>query len=209
VHLYEPNTVVRWRIAPSVGTGGGAQRFRGENPARAGQVFYSLAKKPERISLKIVDVAGQTVRDLQASNDVGLHHVSWDLTRAMGRRGRGGGSGRSSGAASSQPEGEQGESIQGARGRRGAVAAGRGGAGGSRGGRGGRGARGTPVPAGAYRVVLTVDGKEHSQTIRVEADPQLPAGVIPTVDEEVVTDPYHDRGREKVLIELGRSYLDD
>ena len=58
-------------------------------------------------------------------------------------------------------------------------------------------------------MVLTVDGKELSQTIRVEADPQLPAGVIPTADEEVVTDPAYDRGRDKVLIELGRSYLDD
>jgi hypothetical protein len=57
--------------------------------------------------------------------------------------------------------------------------------------------------------VLTVDGKEFSQTIRVEADPELPAGVIPTLDEELITDPLHDRGREKVRIELGRSYLDD
>jgi hypothetical protein len=58
---------------------------------------------------------------------------------------------------------------------------------------------------------LTVDGRDYSQTIRVEADPQVPAGVIPTVDEEVNinTNPFHDRGREKVLLELGRSYLDD
>jgi hypothetical protein len=56
-----------------------------------------------------------------------------------------------------------------------------------------------------------VDGKEFSQTIRVEADPELPAGVIPTPDEEINinTNPFHDRGREKVEIELGRSYLDD
>jgi photosystem II stability/assembly factor-like uncharacterized protein len=216
VHLYEPNSVVRWRIAPSVGMGGGAQRFRGENPPRAGQIFYSLAKKPERIGLKIVDVAGQTVRELQADSDVGLHQVTWDLSRAMGRGGRGGrgggGSGRGSATAANQPEGEEAESAQPLRGR-GEAGAGRGGArggrGGAGGGRGGRGGRGAPVPAGPYRVVLTVDGKELSQTIRVEADPQLPAGVIPTVDEEVVTDPAYDRGRDKVLIELGRSYLDD
>jgi hypothetical protein len=33
--LYEPAPVVRWHSEPSRGTGGGAQRFVGENPAAA------------------------------------------------------------------------------------------------------------------------------------------------------------------------------
>ena len=44
-----------------------------------------------------------------------------------------------------------------------------GGGGGGRGGFGGGGGR--PVPAGSYRVVLTVDGKEYGQTVKVEGDP--------------------------------------
>jgi hypothetical protein len=34
------------------------------------------------------------------------------------------------------------------------------------------------VPAGAYKVVLTVDGKEHVQSIRVVADPAAPAAIL-------------------------------
>ncbi|MFO0926173.1 MAG: hypothetical protein U0736_03920 [Gemmataceae bacterium] len=33
-----------------------------------------------------------------------------------------------------------------------------------------------PVPAGTYRVVLTVDGVEHTQGLRIENDPTLPPG---------------------------------
>jgi hypothetical protein len=42
-------------------------------------------------------------------------------------------------------------------------------------GQGGRGfRRPQPVPPGTYRVVLTVDGKESSQPLKVEADPAYP-----------------------------------
>jgi hypothetical protein len=40
-----------------------------------------------------------------------------------------------------------------------------------------------------YRVVLTVDGKEYVQSVRVEADPTLPPTVVteqPEEDEEEV-----------------------
>jgi hypothetical protein len=36
------------------------------------------------------------------------------------------------------------------------------------------------VPPGQYRVVLTVDGKEQVQGLRVERDPTLPDTVIAT-----------------------------
>jgi S1-C subfamily serine protease/photosystem II stability/assembly factor-like uncharacterized protein len=50
---------------------------------------------------------------------------------------------------------------------------------GGRGGRGGfTGAGGAPVLAGQYRVSLTVDGKEFSQMVTVENDPNAPAGAI-------------------------------
>ena len=45
------------------------------------------------------------------------------------------------------------------------------------------------VAPGMYRVVLTVDGKEYAQSVRVEADPTLPPTVVteqPEEDEEEV-----------------------
>jgi photosystem II stability/assembly factor-like uncharacterized protein len=68
----------------------------------------------------------------------------------------------------------------------------RGGAGGGRGGRGGGGGfggggrggfGGAPVSAGMYRVVLTVDGTEFSQGLKVEIDPAL-AGTSFAAEEE-------------------------
>ena len=47
-HLYEPNTVVRWRAEPAVGTGGGAQRFRGENPPRGGADLLLAGEKDRK-----------------------------------------------------------------------------------------------------------------------------------------------------------------
>ncbi|HYV34194.1 MAG TPA: hypothetical protein VE988_00735, partial [Gemmataceae bacterium] len=57
------------------------------------------------------------------------------------------------------------------------------------GGKGGGGGGGTPVPAGVYRVILIVDGKEsQATTVRVENDPNVPAQRGGTV-EEFVLDP--------------------
>jgi hypothetical protein len=39
----------------------------------------------------------------------------------------------------------------------------------------GFGAGGAPVPPGTYRIVLTVDGKEYTQPLKVELDPALAA----------------------------------
>ena len=43
---------------------------------------------------------------------------------------------------------------------------------------------GRPAPLGAYRVVLTVDGRELSQTVRVEADPSGPRPLNVAEEEE-------------------------
>ena len=40
------------------------------------------------------------------------------------------------------------------------------------------------MAAGTYRVVLTVDGKEWTQNIRVEPDPTVPMAVIAPEEEE-------------------------
>jgi photosystem II stability/assembly factor-like uncharacterized protein len=53
----------------------------------------------------------------------------------------------------------------------------------SRGPRGG-GDFGRPVPAGSYRIVLTVDGKEYQQSIRVEGDPAAAGGGVAEEDDD-------------------------
>jgi photosystem II stability/assembly factor-like uncharacterized protein len=125
--LYKPTTAMRWRREPTRGTpyGGGNHRFVGENPPSGAQIYYSLAKKAEKIQLKIVDYAGQTVRELPVKKEqmtVGLHRLPWDLVRGFG------------------PNRRRGQS---------------------------------PAPPGMYRVVLSVDGKEYTQGLRVENDPLL------------------------------------
>jgi photosystem II stability/assembly factor-like uncharacterized protein len=127
--LYRPATAMRWRREPTRGTpyGAGNHRFSGQNPPSGAQIYYSLAKKAEKVQVKIVDYAGQTVRELPVKKEqttAGLHRLTWELVRGSGQR-------------------------QGPR----------------------RGP--TPVAPGMYRVVLTVDGKESTQGLRVENDPLL------------------------------------
>jgi hypothetical protein len=42
------------------------------------------------------------------------------------------------------------------------------------------------VPPGSYRVVLTVDGQDYTQSFRIEADPSGPAQILaePDGDDE-------------------------
>jgi photosystem II stability/assembly factor-like uncharacterized protein len=133
VTLFAPAPAVRWKL----GAGGespysaSVRKFYGQNPDRRAALEYALARPAKELSLKVVDVTGQTVRTFgNAPKEAGFHRQGWDLTRAGG-----------------------------------------GGPGGQR--------LGAVVPAGAYRVVLTVDGKEYSQPIVVENDPNAdPKAVI-------------------------------
>jgi photosystem II stability/assembly factor-like uncharacterized protein len=157
--LYQPNTAVRWRSEPSRMSmyGNGSRRLMGQNAPAGAQIFYSLTTKPEKIALKVVDINGKTVRDLQAKNTVGLNRITWDLTGAVARGpGEGGGPGGGGGR--------------------------RGGAGGGFGGLFGGG--GPAVPPGSYRVVLTVDGTELTQAVKVEADPSRADIGIAEPDED-------------------------
>jgi photosystem II stability/assembly factor-like uncharacterized protein len=190
-HLYEPNTVVRWRSEPARGSpyGTGHRKFTGDNPPRGAQIYYSLANKAEKIEMKIVDYAGQTVRTLQVENEPGLHQVAWDLTRSAPRRqGRGGeGGARSSGGQGQRRERPAEAPAQGASERRDRPAQAQGQGAQERRerpaqtqeqrGRAGRDG-GQPAAVGAYRVVLVVDGKELTQTIRVENDPTMSPTIL-------------------------------
>jgi hypothetical protein len=70
--------------------------------------------------------------------------------------------------------------------------------------RGGFFRTGPSVPPGTYRVVLTVDGKELAQNLRIEADPTLPVGVT-------VADPQPEEGEEEEeeIHEQGGRIIDD
>jgi len=47
---------------------------------------------------------------------------------------------------------------------------------------------GAPVPVGNYRVILNVDGKEFTQGVRIEADPNAPKGEVASVEDGIDDD---------------------
>lgn len=227
--LYEPKTAIRWRSNPSPSTGSGSRRFYGENPTPGTMICYTLGKKADNVSLKIVGVDGKTVREFTASGEPGLHSVAWNMSRAGaggGRGGRGGGGGGAAGAAAGGGRRGGGGAVRGG----GAPAAG--GAPGSEpggapptpqpaggetggegtqqpqgftpegrpvggGGFGGFGGFGGAVPFGSYRVILTVDGQEYSQVVKVEADPNLPANIAAN-SSVFSSDPDEEEEEEEV-----------
>lgn len=157
VAFYQPKDVVRWRTAPR--RGGTTRRYVASNPARGAQLWYSLPKDVKSVKLRVEDVKGQLISDLDGKKTKGMHGVVWNMTQTapQNRRPTGAAGGRGAGG-------------------RGAGARG----GGFRGFRGG-GAR--PVPNGAYRVTLIVDGKPvTSHVLTLQRDPDLPADAI--ADEE-------------------------
>ncbi|HTK74438.1 MAG TPA: PDZ domain-containing protein [Gemmataceae bacterium] len=168
-YLFAPAPATKWRSEPNVGSiyGNGSKKFFGENPPPGAAIYLSLTKKPQSISLKVFDVAGQLVRELPVGSQVGLQRVNWNLGRAGagGRGGGGGGGGRGGrgggGAAGGGAEGAAGGVAEGLEAlmRRG-------------------GLLGGAIQPGTYRVVLNVDGKEHVQPLRIEPDPTQGTGAI-------------------------------
>jgi len=162
VHLFKPNDVVLWRNLPSRGST--ARRFTGDNPAAAAQFFYSLKEKAKEIKLRVENLSGETLRELEASLDEGMHKVTWDLRRQQ------------------QPDQGQGPPVQGqASGQ--APGQGRQGRFGRRGG--GR------MEQGTYKVVLLVDGATFTQTFKLETDPSFLELTIAAEEdsEELLEDP--------------------
>jgi photosystem II stability/assembly factor-like uncharacterized protein len=197
--LFRPNTVVRWRAEPQRGSpyGQGSKHYVGQNPPPGAQLYFALAKKPEKASLKVLDYAGKTIAELPIKAEAGIQHVAWNLAPAA--RQPGGLGGPAGGAVGGPGGGRQGGGRAGGGG---AVA---GGGGGRVGGGGGGGRAGAPqenpqagggpggfpfgrfgqgVPAGTYRLVLAVDGEEFSQPLRIEADPTLPTSVLAADEAE-------------------------
>jgi len=85
VQLFKPKPAVLWsgQIGKRLF---GHKRFVGENPPRGAVIYYRLADKAEKLTLKILGPDGQTARQLKASGEPGLHRVTWDLrTQVKGR----------------------------------------------------------------------------------------------------------------------------
>ena len=115
-HLFVPAPAVSWHWQPPHGPilGPGSRRYAGQNPPSGAQIYYTLAQKADKINLKILDFAGQTIQELPVKNEPGLHQAAWAMIQ--GRRG--------------QPS--------------------------------------QRAEVSTYRVVLTVNGKEYIQPLRVE-----------------------------------------
>jgi len=88
--LYAPRRVVRWQRHPTRGSDN--NQFRGINSAIAARIDYVLGKKAKKVSLKIVDVRGQSLHVVAGKTEPGFHRVGWNLVRTVKRRGNAGGS---------------------------------------------------------------------------------------------------------------------
>ncbi|HEY3244823.1 MAG TPA: hypothetical protein VGM03_15890, partial [Phycisphaerae bacterium] len=177
--LYKPTAAIYWRPDPSRGSEG-ARRYVGQNPPSGAQLYYSLADEADAVTLKITGPTGETIRDIPAPNEAGLHRLTWDLRRTPTdrppRRPRGEAGGARNEAErivrdseSGSPPAETGRAARG--GGAGAGAAQRAP---QRPGRGGFARRGQLVEPGKYAVALSVDGQTLIQTVAVETDPEHP-----------------------------------
>ena len=174
VHFYKPNSAVRWKVGPN--HGGTNRRFAGTNPAPGARIDYALGTTAKKVTLRVIDFDGVTIRDLRTGTEPGLHRATWDLTT---RR-------------TQTPTETPGETTRGGQ----ESESGGGGFGGRFGGRfGGGGLR--PVPPGTYKVVLTVDEKDYVQSVRVEPDPTIPAGEVVAAEAFVMTNQADDEEREE------------
>ncbi len=92
--LYKPVDYVRWRGEPARGIT--IRRYEGQNPPGSPQIYYSLAKKADTVSAKIVDIMGATINQFtaqQLNKNPGLHLLQWGGGGGRGGRGGGGGGG--------------------------------------------------------------------------------------------------------------------
>ena len=81
--LFAPATVTRWQLdfTHEGMFRTGTRHFVGQNPPRGATFDFVLAKKADKLSLKILDANGGLVRDIDVSKkkDAGMHRIGWDL----------------------------------------------------------------------------------------------------------------------------------
>jgi hypothetical protein len=81
--LFAPTSVTRWQLdfTREGMFRTGTRLFVGQNPSRNAMIDFVLAQKADKLSLKIVDIDRNVVRELDVSkeDDSGMHRVTWDL----------------------------------------------------------------------------------------------------------------------------------
>jgi photosystem II stability/assembly factor-like uncharacterized protein len=159
--LFKPHAAIRWQT--QVTTGGTNRKFVGQNPLPGAAIYYYLGEKAEKANVKILDVSGDVMASLDAPLKQGLNRVTWNMSKGGAPGGKGGKGGKGGGGGGF-------------------------GGGGFGGGKGGPGGMFGQAPAGVYRVILTVDGREFTSTVRIENDPNVPIGPA-GADEEEYLDP--------------------
>lgn len=181
VHLFDVRPGTNWLSDITVNRYiGGQKLFRGENAPQGTAISYLLKGAPSGdIKITISDITGKVVRNLTGTKETGLNRVQWNLRgdapqRPGGFGGGGGGRGAEQNPAPPQaqpaagaPQGQPGQAP-------GAPAAGQAGPGAGGGGGGGFGGRGLnfgpALEPGTYLVKLSVDGKELTTKVVIEAD---------------------------------------
>src|SRR5262249_33788449 len=113
--VFKPVTAYRWQTPPARGRTN--RRFTGENPPSGAVVYYSLPQKADKVALRVLDIDGAVVTEMNASPEAGLHRLTWDLTRGPARQGAGrgfrGGQGQAAGGGARQGQRAAGGARQG------------------------------------------------------------------------------------------------
>lgn len=86
VALLKPADKIRWRRASR--RGGTNRRYVGDNPSNSVQLWYTLPKDVKKASLRIDNIAGEKLAELNGSTKAGLQVTQWNLTQANRQRGR-------------------------------------------------------------------------------------------------------------------------
>jgi len=78
--LLEPSDVIRWRRNPS--RGGTNRRYVSENPSSGARFWYTIPEAAEKVSIRVMDIEGQVISEIEGSGKPGLHVATWSLTQA-------------------------------------------------------------------------------------------------------------------------------
>ncbi|MDX2032552.1 MAG: hypothetical protein SF339_17895, partial [Blastocatellia bacterium] len=178
VHLFDVRTGTQWLNDVTLSRSAGGQKtFRGENAPAGTAVSYVLKAAPAgEVKITISDITGKVVRSINGTKEAGLNRVQWNLRGdapqrfgpggmgpgGPGRQGQGAapapqaGAAPASGAAGQPPAAQSGQpnpqQLMAEMGRR-------------------FGAQGGPaLDPGTYLLKLSVDGKEFTTKVVVEAD---------------------------------------
>ncbi len=165
-HLFDARPGTQWASDVSLSRYvGGAKLFRGENPPAGAAISYYLKSAPSSdVKITISDVTGKVVRNLTGTKEIGLNRAQWNLRGDPPPRPAGFGPPGAAPTAANQQSGQpQSAGGQPQTGQPGQPPAGFGG------GRFGA-LIGPALEPGAYLIKLSVDGREMTTRIVVEAD---------------------------------------